>query len=227
MRHRGAFDTSKLFKNLENLKKSVYDAIFLIKRGYKKDSVIDFVSNHYQLYSIQRDALYKAATIKYKRGVRSIKNKKVYIDGFNILITAETALAKSIIIKCYDGCYRDLSSVYGNYRFVFETDEAIKFLFNALKVLETEEAIFVFDKKVSNSIKLSNKIQDLAKKENLNIKAVAIDKVDRFLKNQKDIVITCDSAIIKDCKKWFNISSFLYEKLYKSAKILDLSLKGG
>ena len=226
MRHRIRFiDLDRLNRDLNKLKLAVYESYWLLKRGYKKESVINFVSNHYQLLSFEREILQKAATLRYKRGVKNLKDKKIFIDGFNILITAEASLAKSLIIKCSDGCYRDLSSVHGSYRFVYETKDAINIILDTLQKLNIKEAVFVFDKNVSNSIKISNLVKEIGKNRDFSVDAVAIEKVDNFLKNSEEIVATCDSAIIKNLKKWFNLSAFLLENVYKNAKVLDLDIK--
>ncbi len=226
MHHRGpAFDIQKLLQRREHLECAVYETLWLLKRGYRQESAATFVSNHHQLLSIQRKALQKAAVLSQNRSLRSVRNKTVYLDGFNILISVEAALAGSIIIKCADGCYRDLSQIYGNYRIVEETVPAIDLLVRTLERLQVKRALWIFDKNVSNSLKLAKLFDARCQKSPLDCQVEVRERVDGFLKRCQDVVITCDSGIIKYLAKWYNLSKFLFEKMYKDAQILHLDIK--
>src|SRR6266404_1471952 len=43
------------------------------------------------------------------------------IDGFNLILTLESALGGGVMLVGRDGCYRDMASVHGTYRRVEET----------------------------------------------------------------------------------------------------------
>ena len=52
--------------------------------------------------------------------MEKIKNRQIIIDGFNLIITVETALAGGIVFCCRDGYAGDIAGVYGSYHMVDE-----------------------------------------------------------------------------------------------------------
>ena len=67
-----------------------------------------------------------------------MKDKKVYVDGFNQLILLESLLSGAYVFKGTDGVYRDTSSIYGNYRLVNQTEEALFIIGTVLKKIEVK-----------------------------------------------------------------------------------------
>ena len=47
------------------------------------------------------------------------------IDGFNLILTLESAVGGGVVLGGRDGCYRDMASVHGTYRRVEETRSAL------------------------------------------------------------------------------------------------------
>ncbi|MGO4710448.1 DUF5616 domain-containing protein, partial [Chryseobacterium sp. 2TAF14] len=41
--------------------------------------------------------------------ISDVKDKRIYLDGFNVLILLESLLSDAYIFEGIDGCYRDLS----------------------------------------------------------------------------------------------------------------------
>ena len=58
--------------------------------------------------------------------VGSLRDQPIRIDGFNLILTLESAFGGGIILGGRDGCYRDLASVHGMYRRVAETRPALE-----------------------------------------------------------------------------------------------------
>ncbi|MCY0967521.1 DUF5616 domain-containing protein [Chryseobacterium wangxinyae] len=48
--------------------------------------------------------------------ISDLKNKTIHNDGFNILILLESLLSEAYIFQGLDGCFRDLSGVYGTWK---------------------------------------------------------------------------------------------------------------
>ena len=55
----------------------------------------------------------------------TLRGRPLRIDGFNLILTLESALGGGIVLGGRDGCYRDLASVHGTYRRVEETRPAL------------------------------------------------------------------------------------------------------
>ena len=75
----------------------------------------------------------------------------VNIDAFNAVVITETALSHSVLLKCMDGCIRDLSGLAGTYAIIEKTDQAIDLILKKLKEYEVYKAVFWIDAPVSNS----------------------------------------------------------------------------
>jgi hypothetical protein len=87
--------------------------------------------------------------------------RPVSIDGFNLIITLETALSGGIVLRGRDGVLRDLSSIHGTYRAVQETDRAIKLAAAALLTITPGPVRWLLDQPVSNSGRLAARLREL------------------------------------------------------------------
>ena len=146
---------------LEKLKKAAAEVQFLLDQGYEVKPVTTFVGNHYLFSERQRLALARSVSAKewiVKRGSRELLQKEnrdipktVHIDGFNTIITLETALSGSPVFCCGDGTIRDLAGLRGTYRIIEHTEKAVDLLLKQLEHLTIENAVFYLDAPVSNS----------------------------------------------------------------------------
>ena len=98
-----------------------------------------------------------------------LKGKKLFIDGYNLLITIESALSGGFIFVGRDGCYRDLASVHGTYRRVEETLPAIMTIGKSLMELGVEGVQWYFDAPISNSGRLKVYVHELAVQTRLDL----------------------------------------------------------
>ena len=192
------------------------DVYFLLNRDYPLKNAVTFVGNRYQLSERQRTAL--ARIISPEKSIISRKEKElsekelsgqtVYIDGFNIIITLETAFSGSVLFRCMDGTIRDLAGLRGSYRLIDKTDMALQALADALTELSIEKAVFYLDKPVSNSGRLKKKILDSMNDRPFETEAFTENAVDPILENMEN-VITADAIILDRCSSWFNINDYI------------------
>ena len=113
------------------LRKAGTEVRYLLNRGYHLKPVTQFVGDHYLFSERQRLALARSTAPDDKVSAR--KNREIdmagleenedravlpeiNIDGFNTVITLETALSGSPVFKGMDGCIRDLAGLRGTYR---------------------------------------------------------------------------------------------------------------
>src|SRR5262245_17354771 len=122
-RHRGAHPADwKLFapNHHETLRQAVRDLSWLLSRGYAPAASLKLVGDHFALKERQRLAVARAACSDRQKDSRkqnrltleSIKGQELLIDGFNIIVTMEATLSGGVLIRCRDGCIRDMSSVH-------------------------------------------------------------------------------------------------------------------
>ena len=201
---------------LETLRRSSEELCYLLNRGYPAGSAALFVGNRYQLSQRQRNALmrltcsdteHKARCAK-RREPETLRGATVYLDGFNQIITLETALYRSLVLRCMDGAYRDLAGLRGTYRLIEKTDEAIGLLFACLRRLETGNAVFLLDAPVSNSGRLKTRIAEIAEKERFPAEITLTESADKVLYGRAN-VITSDSAVLDRCESWVNLCGLI------------------
>jgi hypothetical protein len=144
------------------------------------------------------------------------------IDGFNLLITIETALGGGAVFRGLDGCCRDLSAVYGSYKVVEETRRAIETIGRTLEQTALKKALWLFDRPVSNSGRVAKMVRDIAAEKGWPFEAELTDRTDALLSRSQDIVISCDSAILERSERWCNLACRTIERQVPDAWIIDL-----
>lgn len=213
-------------ESLEKLKKAAGHIIYLVNEGYGIKSASVFAGNHFLLSERQRLALVRSISgneqlkrrqKKQYRG-EALKGQTVHIDGFNTIITLETALSGSLLLQCMDTTIRDLAGLRGTYRLINATSRAVEITAEVLLGLNVKKAVFYLDAPVSNSGRLKCLIADIWEKTNmrekygLELDIRVIHDVDRVLM-KLDHVITADAIILDSCAGWFNLMELCMEKI--------------
>ena len=119
-RHRGRHPADdQLFAKpqLEGLRRAVADYSWLLTRGYATDSALKLVGDRHVLMARQRMAVRRSACADSSLQRRAAKmtpikeaaGNAIGIDGYNLLITVESALSGGMVLIGRDGCYRDLA----------------------------------------------------------------------------------------------------------------------
>lgn len=212
------------------------DLRFLLNRGYRKKIALNFVGNHYLLNKDERNYLsrqiFSQVKSKERKGKKikeyDLKGKYVVIDGYNVLITVESIVkyfnksknSKNRLILSDDGFLRDNASVFGKYKLSLVTDYSLDLILYNLKRFNPKKLKFIFDKQVSFSGELANKINQSLLKENINGVAILSKKVDYDLKREwkkyQAIIGTSDGAIIDQVEKVIDIPELVCKNWNKS-----------
>lgn len=232
-RHRGPHpQDDKCFDALQigRLREAVHDLSWLLNRGYSIGASNELVGDHHQLTSRQRLAVARIACsdteVRRREAKRvplgAVKGKTVLIDGFNLLITLETALGGGVVFTCVDGCCRDLSSVYGSYKIVEETRQAVLAIGRTLAAASPLKVRWLFDRPVSNSGRIAALVRELAQEQGWPFEAELTDGTDSLLAESDAIVVTCDSAILERCRYWCNLACLTLSQQVPDARVLDL-----
>jgi hypothetical protein len=204
-------------KQLSKLKLAVEDMQYLLSRDYPEKAASDLVGNRYRLKTRQIQALRGAsASIQQLHsrqlkhvGTSDLKEKTVYLDGFNVLILLESLLSDAYVFEGLDGCIRDLSGVHGTYKRVNQTLRAVELVASFYRKNQIHQLVWIFDKPVSNSGRIKQIVLDFAKDHQLNWDADLQFNPDKFLAESSAIVISSDAWILDHCKEWFNLIGYL------------------
>ncbi|MDX2283932.1 MAG: DUF434 domain-containing protein [Bacteroidia bacterium] len=224
-RHRGqhAHDP-RLFSEpfLPALNAAVGDLSWMLSRRYPEQAALELVGNRYRLHQRQRRALLRASCTDASLALRAqsrigrsqLAGRSLLIDGYNLLITMESALGGGIILHCRDGCYRDIASVHGTYRNVEETLPALTRIGQTLESLGIAGACWLLDSPISNSGRLRRLMLDLAAQHGFRWQVDLDSNPDKRIAEEPDAVaVSSDGWVLDRCAAWYNLHQDLIGSL--------------
>jgi len=150
------------------------------------------------------------------------KEGRLYIDGFNLIITLEVALSGSLVILGKDGVLRDLAGLRGTYFLIDQTDVALDLIGETFKELSIPGAVFYLDAPVSNSGRLRSRILKHAEKWHIPVTVELVPNSDLVL-SKMSRVVSGDSIILDQCSSWFNLSRKIVTDLIKDAWVVTFN----
>jgi hypothetical protein len=210
-------DDKEFIDQIEKLREAGEELYYFINRGYQIKPASTFVGNHHLLSERQRLALVRSISPKgsieerVAKEVHELKDSVVYIDTFNTVITLEIAFSGSTLLSCMDGTIRDLAGLRGTYRIIDKTDMAIEAIRKVLEAEGVKEVHFMIDAPISNSGRLSSKIEDMFAGSSVKTECEVIFDVDKSMYD-KENVITSDAIILDKCSSWFNLTERAIEE---------------
>ncbi len=215
--HRGPHpEDARLFapEARPTLREASGDLAWLLSRGYVNPSALKLVGDRYRLTARQRIAVERATCSDAARARREahrvdpdqLRDRPIWLDGYNVLTTIEAALAGGVILTGRDGTYRDMASMHGSYRKVAETSPALELLGRVLTELGPSEARWYLDRPVSNSGRLKAIIEELADARGWAWSVELVADPDPLLAEADPVVATSDSVILDRCRAWCNLA---------------------
>jgi len=201
-----------------------------LTRDYAHRSALKLVGDRHALVARQRQALARAACSDQSLATRraaliaphELKGRRLIADGFNLLITAEAALARGVLLRCRDGCLRDLASVHGAYRNVAQSPPAMTMLFDALADLAPASVLWLLDRPVSNSGRLALGLRQEAERRGLPWEAKAVFHPDRALAASDRVVLSADGPVLDCTALWCNLTPHVISLHVPDPWIVDL-----
>jgi hypothetical protein len=217
-RHRGPHpEDARLFDESQHdtLRAAVAELAWLLTRGYAEESALALVGNRHNLTERQRTAVRRSTCSDESLRRRAETHVapsdrhgcKLGIDGYNLLITVESALSKGVVLIGRDGCCRDLASIHGTYHKVEETLPAVRFLVEHLEQLPAESVDWYLDRPVSNSGRLKVLIAEVVETSRTAWNVELVDNPDPLLAAYEGVVVTSDSWILDRCRAWTNLAA--------------------
>lgn len=212
-------------KNIAVMRTAQADIFYLVNHDYPIKNAVTFVGNRYQLSERQRIALQRAVSSEKAISERQKKlvnsGNTANIDGLNIIITLETALSGTTLLKCMDKTVRDLAGLRGTYKLIDKTDTAIRLIAENLVGKGFKNAVFWIDKPVSNTGRLKQRILEIMADYPLDTAVELVDNADTVL-FEKDCVISSDAIILDKCISYINLAAEIIEGI-ESVQPYDFS----
>ncbi len=239
-RHRGPHPRDpELFSEQHHdiLRQATAEFSWLLTRDYSPRAALKLVGDRYGLTSRQRQAVLRCGgdDRNLEHAGRSLVapeacgGNPIGIDGYNLLITVESALSGGLVLIGRDGRYRDLASVHGSYRSVQETDRALAWILETVRNLEPSRVDFYLDRPVSNSGRLKIRIAELLEQDRsdpaLPFNIELVPSPDRVLKLYDGIVVTTDSAVLLHCNQALDLAGKIIREHVPRGWVLDLRLQ--
>jgi hypothetical protein len=240
--HRGAHpDDHRQFGDatISALRTAITDLSWLLSHGYAMDSSLKLVGDRHDLTVRQRLAVRRGACsdeqvqcrVRNQIPTHAIADRALGIDGYNLLITVESALSGGAIFIGRDGCYRDLASVHGTYRKVSETGPALDLIFEWVATLRPSRVDWFLDRPVSNSGRLRKFMEDRIRESKKEgelplIHIVLVGSPDVALRTYNGVVATSDSAILDRAACWTNLAAHIVDTKVPQAWKIDLRSEG-
>lgn len=238
-KHRGKHpDDERLFApaQREALRAAVGEYSWLLTRGYATDSALKLVGDRHGLTARQRMAVRRSAcsdqALEHRTATMitlpDAAGRPVGIDGYNLLITIESALSGALIIGGRDGCCRDLAGIHGTYRKVEETLPALEMIIDHLAPFDIPHIDWYLDSPVSNSGRLKTLMADLlATRPDHATRTTAwnielVHNPDAALAAYPHAIVSSDSDVLDRCGVWVNLAADIIDTRLSSAWKLDL-----
>jgi hypothetical protein len=177
---------------------------------------VRFVGDRHQLVARQRLVLMRGVCsetarrrrVSREEGAPDVRDHRLIVDGLNVLITLEVALAGGLLLACADGTVRDLAGLRGSYRPVRQTGDALERFGAALSTFHTAGAHVYLDAPVSSSGELRALFLEHASRWNRPVRVDLVKDPDACLAGQRHVV-TADAAVIDRSASWFNLGAML------------------
>lgn len=231
--HRGAApEDHELYdaRHVAKLRAAMADLGWLLDRGYALASSVELVGNRFELTARQRMAVTRCACCYedlQRRRLRQVepaalRGEALWLDGFNVLMALEVALAGGVILVGRDGCCRDVAGVHARYHKVEETLPALRLLAETTRDLGARECRWLLDAPVSNSGRLRSLLTETARANAWPWTIELVMNPDKALAETRAIIATSDSAVLNRCARWVNLTRLIIATRVPTARVVDL-----
>ena len=220
--------------NKELLKRAAVDFLYLLDRGYPRAASLQIVGNRYNLNGLHRDLLHRAVFARKEAEQRrnrivqpeDIVNRKLLVDGHNVLITTESALAGKPLVAAIDGVIRDVAGISHRYRISSLTHEAIDHIFRLLFKHPPRETHFFLDAPIRQSGELAALLRSALQNWNMPGEAQAQKVPEKYFIGASGIVASSDSAILDGVQQGFDLAAAVIKSLPQEVDLIDFTFLG-
>jgi hypothetical protein len=189
----------------DSFKQAANDYLFLLNKNYPEKQTLKLVGDRYRLSGVQRTALYRGITSDEKARSRKAKltddlqDKKLYIDGYNILFTFMNYLLGKTLFIGNDGILRDAGETYGKIENEKLLHKAMDMLLDILaeKSGEYLALVIYLDTPVANSDTHLLELKKKMHRRSIEGNVLLVKSADAELKKlTHGVIATSDSEII-------------------------------
>ena len=217
--------------NQKALKLAAADFLYLLDHEYPRSASLQLVGNRHNLDRLHREILHRGIfareEAKQRRnrlvGPEELVNRKLLVDGHNVIITTESRFAGRPLIAANDGFIRDVAGISHRYRISPLTHEAIDNIFRLLHNHPPSETLFFLDAPIRQSGELAAILRTALKRWNLTGDAQALKVPEKELIGGKGIVASSDSAILDGVEQGFDLAAVVIKSLPQQGHLVDFT----
>ncbi len=232
-RHRGAHPRDPACfapEAIETLRIAAGDLCWLRSRGYPDKAALKLVGDRYALRLRQRSALQRCAVADEAVARRragevapeAVRGETLWIDGYNVLLTVESALGGGVVLGARDGAFRDMAAMSSHFRKVLQTRPALELIGRYLEAAGCRRAHWYLDRPISNSGRLKVLMLEVATEHGWPWEVVLVPDPDKVLEVAEEIVATADGGILDQGPRWLNLARRVVEESVPLAWVVDL-----
>ena len=208
------------------------DYLYLLNRGYNRQTVLDMVTARYKLSKVERMILYrgihpKELALKIKeKNVKAINDEDIIIDGFNTTSIIHSMLLGETLLIGNDGFVRDLARCIRKIKVDYNLMVSLALLLSYVHNLKPRKIELVFDSQISMSAKIANLARILL--HNKEDKVSLVPRADKYLIAKKNsIVISSDILLLSRSEKIHDLAGELvrilhYDNIIDFNNLLDI-----
>lgn len=216
---------------LASLRAAVDDLAWLRGRGYADTASLALVGDRYQLPARARLAIGRAAASPAAAAgrrarqvaVAALRERTLVVDGFNVLVTCESALGGGVVLIGRDGAWRDLAAVHGGYREVDETSRALAALATVLAAAAPARVIWYLDRPVSASGALAARLRAIDPAWTVEL----VNSADpELVRDPAAVVASSDAWVLDRAGAWVDLPAAVTGALAAAPWLVDLAPSG-
>ncbi|ADK83739.1 protein of unknown function DUF434 [Desulfarculus baarsii DSM 2075] len=216
---------------LAALRAAAADAREFLGRGYPRRRVLELVGDRHGLDAQARQMLARGvdaprqadARRRKLLGLEDLRGAVVAIDGHNVLITLETALAEGPLLWADDGALRDIAAIGRNHRPGPRALAAARLAVEALAEAGAAEALFFFHQRLPKSGWLAGQTRAIAAEIGLACLAEAIVWPPGRLARHLGPVASGDRVVIEAASRPLDLAGRLARQMTPRPFIVSLS----
>ena len=215
----------------QSLLAAAADARYLLGNGYARESVLKLTGNRYRLDAVQRNMLrrgvFGSAEARLRRtrllGPGDLHGASLALDGHNVLITLENALAGKPLVLADDGCVRDVGQVGRNHRPGALTIEAAQILARALQEIKPGGLLLLLDAPLPKSGELAAGLRELFSRAGLSgeVKPVAVPE--KELTVHAGPVASSDSVLLDQVELPVDLAGNIIKQRWPGRRLIRLT----
>jgi hypothetical protein len=219
--------------DIHDFLEAAQDFRYLLSRGYPRLGALTYVGNRYQLPKQDREIMGRGVYPGHESLARRNKlltaervtGRAVIVDGYNVIITLESAFYGRPLIECDDGPIRDASWVSNSYRTSEITDHVLKMIMNSLSSLGALSIVFLLFSSMSMSGELAVHISAMLSGRGLLGRAQALANPARDMAEFPGIVATSNSVLIERVAEPFDLAGHIIRQELPDVPVMSLNLE--